>query len=158
MAAANECCCTLERLVSFVGKAKLPPFFRTVDADGAACEACAGLPTTVKGMAAGFCHAVCEVNCEGSIICSEWRLRGGAGGDGTSPRKLPYLISVRANTAAASSGSSTFHFRASTLRIASVLLAHSHPSAISSKCLTPCTISRLAHLSGKLSKWMVQAE
>lgn len=74
-------------------------------------------------------------------------------GDGTSEvLNVPYFASVLSSTALASSGSRMFHFLASTLRILRVLREHSQSSAISSKCLTPCTISRFAVFSGRLRR------
>lgn len=70
----------------------------------------------------------------------------------------PNLASVRESTVAASSGSSTFQRFASTLRIPSVRRAHSHPSAISSRCLTPWMMSRFAFFSGRLRRCIVHAE
>lgn len=63
-------------------------------------------------------------------------------------RNGTFFLSVRARTAAASSGSSTCHLFASKLSIARVREAQIHPAEISSKCLHPCTMSRLAFLSG----------
>ena len=80
-------------------------------------------------------------------------------GDGTSAvLKYPNFASVLVNTVAASSGRSIFHFLARTLRMLKVRLAHSQSSAISSRCLSPWTMSLLAIFSGRLSKWIVQAE
>jgi hypothetical protein len=70
----------------------------------------------------------------------------------------PYLASVRDNTVAASSGISTFQRLARTLRMPSVRRAQSQPSAISSRCLTPCMISRFAFFSGRFRRCIVHAE
>jgi hypothetical protein len=79
-------------------------------------------------------------------------------GEGTSEMlTVPYFSSVRCRTIAASSGSSTFHFRASTLRVLSALRAHGQSSAISSRCLTPWIMSRLAVFSGRCRMCIVQA-
>lgn len=89
---------------------------------------------------------------EGDVVI--WDL-----GDGTSDMlKVPHRSSVRCNTCAASSGRSQFHLRAKTLMMPSVRLPQSQSSAISSRCLMPCVMSRLAVFSGRLSKWIVQAE
>lgn len=59
-------------------------------------------------------------------------------GEGTSEvLKKPYFPSVLAKTVEASSGRSIFHFRAKTLMILNVRLAHSQSSAISSRFFTP---------------------
>lgn len=80
-------------------------------------------------------------------------------GEGTSAvLKEPYFSSVRWSTAAASSGRSTPHLRASTLMMLSVRRAQSQSSAISSRCLMPWMTSRLAVFSGRFSMWMVTAE
>src|SRR6184192_4346712 len=75
----------------------------------------------------------------GGCCCWSWVCSGllvAALGVLTSPWG-PNLASVRESTVAASSGSSTFHFFDRTLRIPKVRRAHSQPSAISSRCLTP---------------------
>jgi hypothetical protein len=69
-----------------------------------------------------------------------------------STPQAPNLASVRERTSKASEGKSTFHLLDKTLRIASVRRAQSQPSAISSRCLTPWVMSRLAFLSGRLSR------
>lgn len=80
-------------------------------------------------------------------------------GDGTSEvLNVPYLSSDLCNTAAASSGKSTFHFRARTLMMESERRAQSQSSAISSRCLMPWVMSLFAVFSGKLSMCMVHAE
>ena len=70
----------------------------------------------------------------------------------------PYLASVRDSTVAASSGISTFQRLARTLRMPRVRRAQSQPSAISSRCLTPCMISRFAFFSGRFKRCIVHAE
>jgi len=80
-------------------------------------------------------------------------------GEGTSAvLKNPNLASVRAKTVVASSGRSTFHFRARTERMLRVRRAQSQSSAISSRCFRPWMMSLLAVFSGRLSRWIVQAE
>ena len=80
-------------------------------------------------------------------------------GDGTSEvLNVPYFSSERCSACDASSGSSTPHLRARTLMMLSVRRAQSQSSAISSSCLTPWMILRLAVFSGRLSRWIVQAE
>jgi hypothetical protein len=94
--------------------------------------------------------------CGDGVVAAVWAVRFG---DGTSDvLKVPYFSSVRWRTMVASSGISTFHFRASTLMIPSVRRAHGQSSAISSSCRTPWVMSRLAVFSGRLSMWIVQAE
>src|SRR5436190_19443783 len=74
-------------------------------------------------------------------------------GDGTSDvLKVPYFSSVLLSTIEASSGSSTLHFRPSTLRMLRVRRAQSQSSASSSRCLTPWMTSLLAVFSGRLRR------
>lgn len=81
-------------------------------------------------------------------------------GDGStdSVPTVPNFASVLASNDAASSGRSTFHFLACILRTLRVLRATSQPSAISSRCFTPCIISLFAVFSGRLSRCIVHAE
>ncbi len=70
----------------------------------------------------------------------------------------PNLVSVRWKTFPASLGSRMFQRREEACKMARVLRAQSQLSEISSRCLRPCTMSRSAFFSGRLSRWMVHAE
>lgn len=84
-----------------------------------------------------------------------------SGGDVVSifgESRSPNLVSVRWKSFSASLGSWMFQRRDEACRMARVLRAQSQLSEISSRCLRPCTMSRSAFFSGRLSRWMVHAE